>query len=82
MHTGLVEDGAMDSPLGKAFVCILDLEPDLPKQHVYAGETNDGDDLITAFLNLICVKFKRLSSALPSHAVQGLGGLKFTTGLL
>ncbi|KAJ5413632.1 hypothetical protein N7509_000259 [Penicillium cosmopolitanum] len=75
MHTRLVENGAMVSPLGKAFICILDHESDLSKKNGHAGEIKDGDDPITGFLNLVCVKFKRLSSALPSNAVQGPGGL-------
>lgn len=73
MHTRLAEDGALDSVLGKAFACILEHQPGLGAHSI--SETRGADDPITRFFEIICEKFKALSSVLNSHTLKGIGGL-------
>ncbi|KAJ5161027.1 hypothetical protein N7492_006419 [Penicillium capsulatum] len=75
MHTRLVEDGALDSILGKAFTCIFDYQPDLGRVVQTNFNTTDGDDSVTRFFEIICGKFKLLSSVFTSHSVKGRVGL-------
>lgn len=75
MHTRLVEDGDLDSILGKAFTCIFDYQPDLGGAVQTNFNTTDGDDSVTRFFEIICGKFKLLSSVFTSHSVKGRVGL-------
>ena len=74
MHTRLVEDGALDSILGKAFTCIFDHQPELGGGVQTRFSTTDGDDSVTRFFEIICGKFKLLSSIFTSHSVKGIVG--------
>jgi hypothetical protein len=75
MHTKLVEDGGLDSALGKALACIIDNQPEHLEKDQKVLAFRQGGDPISRFFRLICTKFSLLSSVLTSKTVEGPGGL-------